>query len=823
MAINYDRIPEELRWDRSWCIAGKDENTGRYRAPYGYGRRGLFHVSPVKPEQWSDFESIVEIAAANPPCGIGYVLADTDAYSVIDLDIKDATTEPDHTKWTSQEQIDRYHRIITAFDTYTERSASGLGFHIWVRGKIGDGLKRDGVEIYSRERFIVCTGNVFLDKPIEARQDLLNLLAAEISQASPASHGAFELVEIEPTESDTAIFRRAATADNAEKFIDLCDGNWSGKYPSQSEADLALMSIFTFYSPSNEQCRRMFRLTELGKRAKATKNDVALNRILTVIRARQANAELVDAAAAAAASMLVASLNAPLAPQASAPSTQAQASAPYTIPAQINPPKPLQTSVQFERIPLPEELEGYVPPPLPETETREIMQKTASIDWPPGILGRVARFIYHNSPRPVQEVSIVSALGFAAGVCGKAYCLPQSGLNLYVVLIARSAIGKEAMHSGISTIVKQVADTCSRVTQFIDFTDYASGPALLKAVTANPSFVNVSGEWGRKLRRLSMEDGRDGPMQQLRTVMTNMYQKSGPSSIVGGLGYSDKEKNVGSVSGAAYSMIGESTPGGFYDSLTDTMMEDGFLSRFTIIEYTGERPTANPNIVDTLDEDLKAHLAALAEAALKTTLGSPVYVTQNPEAEALLQAFDLECDTNIRAAGEDESTRQMWNRAHLKASRIAALLASCDDFEIPIINKGHAEWAIAVIRKDIAIMQRRISSGDVGIGDSPREKKILATLQLYLSKPVPESYGVPDKMRVDGIVPRKYLQIVTNKATAFTQHKLGSNAALDLTMKSLADSGYVSEVPRDKMVSGYSFHGKAYRIINLPRFPGGTK
>src|SRR5699024_2362830 len=115
-----------------------------------------------------------------------------------------------------------------------------------------------------------------------------------------------------------------------------------------------------------------------------------------------------------------------------------------------------------------------------------------SISFPPGNVGEVAKAIYNMAPRPVPEVAIAGALGLMAGICGKAYATPDdpSGLNLFVLLTARSAIGKNAMHSGIAYLMKDVNQIVYREkgpalgigSDFITREESASSPALAKAL-----------------------------------------------------------------------------------------------------------------------------------------------------------------------------------------------------------------------------------------------------------------------------------------------------------------------------------------------------
>lgn len=298
-----ENIPKEMRERAQWCVAGED------KSPYIGNERKLYRAK-VNEGPWLSFDKACELAIKHS-ANIGYILSKDDPYTCVDLDIKDANSKDKHgnplpqTMWTTPSQLDWYRGIVLASNSYAELSTSGKGIHVWVEADLGEGRRGKGVEVYSQERFIICTGNSISDisyqnlfgvtvpnpkhgdpKPIAQRQALIESIVAEFGKEDVK----IDLVEVEQKQPDEVIWERARTASNADKFIDLCKGDWKKwNFPSQSEADLALMSMFTFYTESNEQCRRMFRQTELGKREKAVKNDVYLNRTLKIIRGRQEN------------------------------------------------------------------------------------------------------------------------------------------------------------------------------------------------------------------------------------------------------------------------------------------------------------------------------------------------------------------------------------------------------------------------------------------------------------------------------------------------------------------------------------------------------
>lgn len=747
-------LPAELTSRAQWCVAGPS------KAPLYVGSDGALHgASVTDPSTWMPFPVATATAAAHG-LSVGFVLAAGNGLTCIDLDVKDSTPQRD---------LDRYWLIVRAFDSYTETSVSGRGLHVWVAGEVGQGARRDGVEVYSQERFIICTGRQLAASPVRSVPHVLEALYREI-KAGTNSLIAKTLVEVDSDLTDTELHERASNAANGDKYLRLCEGDWAAMgYPSQSEADFALLSIIAFYTPSNEQARRLFRFTALGKREKATRNDKYLNYALAYIRAKQAETQDVD-----------------LTHIMQAAATVAQRRPAHSAHVQQEHSTASPSSARLAPV-----------PPLP---------------WPPGFVGELAQYVYRRSARPVQEVAILTALGLMAGITGRAWQVSGTGLNVYLILVARSGIGKEGMHTGMGALLDVLRTRDPTSAQFVDFGDFASGPALMRACATNPSFVNVSGEWGRKLARLADDNaGRDSATQSLRTAMTNLYQKSAAVSVVGGITYSSADKNIASVNGGvAYSFLGESTPGTFYSALTPEMMEDGFLSRFTVVECLSDRPPLNKNRDELLPDAMADWLGSIAvHAKTLVVKGASELVRLSPDAEKVIDAFELECDAAINSS-ESESWRQMWNRAALKVLRIAAILAVGDMWSQPVIQRNHMVWALSVVRRDMGLIQQRIGAGDVGNGADAQEKKVLELVQRYLDT------SPTDPLAAAGIVPRRWLQQRAYNLRLFSKHRAGPRAAIRETLDALEAQGYLAHYDKAKSMRLHNYSGECYAVTSLP-------
>jgi hypothetical protein len=434
------------------------------------------------------------------------------------------------------------------------------------------------------------------------------------------------------------------------------------------------------------------------------------------------------------------------------------------------------------------------------------------IQPPPGFAGQLAEIIYQGSYAPVPEVAVAAAIALLAGICGRAYRThTDKDLALYMILVARSGIGKDGIHSGIPKLLH--AANSINADRFVRKTDFVSGPALHKELLRAPGFLNLQGEFGRKLK--GMADSRNAPMQALRTVMTDAYAKE----FLEGKGYSDAAESLGGVTWPALSFLGETTPGTFLESLTDDMMEDGFMSRFLTIWHDGIRLPPNEEHAIRLTTEQAAYWKALVQHAvayqLPINMPPPKQVGfKDQDAYDKLKRFELDCIDLINGSSE-EADRQTYNRAHLKALKLAGLLAVADSYAQPQIDICHGAWALNLVRADMNAFRRRKAAGLVGNSDHAREHLVRSWLEDYLVRGAPDGYRIPSTMRLAGIVPRVYLQRRTSGVAAFGNHRNGPTAALDQTIKSLIECGNLADAAKDRVAEQFRYSGRCFRVLSV--------
>ena len=258
-------IPVELTKRRQWVVT--DDSKEPFQTD------GESKASVSWRGSWTTFKDAQKSSLPH----IGFVLTEDDPYVLVDLDVDDDDPKP-------AEDDPKFLEILKAFKgTYVERSTDGHGIHIICKGTLPRGARKGVVEVYPHGRYMICTGNVLNDKKITYQQEALDHLFEQLAPNDDKEwvvslNGAATHV----SHRDQDIVAKASAAANGAKFDELCAGN-TKDYPSQSEADYALLSIIAFYSPDDEQVKRIFRHTVLGRRKKAQRGDY-LNRSIRRIR-----------------------------------------------------------------------------------------------------------------------------------------------------------------------------------------------------------------------------------------------------------------------------------------------------------------------------------------------------------------------------------------------------------------------------------------------------------------------------------------------------------------------------------------------------------
>jgi len=256
---------QELKQMRIWFLWrwGTDNNGKPTKYPFA-ANGGQTGTDDAHSNTWVTYDAAVGTVEKHHAAGVGFKIPE--GYFFLDIDHRELSDPLVQT-------------LLVRFDSYSERSISGGGIHIYgkcdftklptyidKKGKVRldkqfyQKNSTTGLELYVggiTNRFAVYTGNIIEDKPLrECTSAVLTTLDKNMRRKEKAKYS-------EKRDGDKADFDIVCSLrkqKNGDKFIKLYDEGDFSDYGSQSEADAALCALIAFRTgPDPDAIDTLFR------------------------------------------------------------------------------------------------------------------------------------------------------------------------------------------------------------------------------------------------------------------------------------------------------------------------------------------------------------------------------------------------------------------------------------------------------------------------------------------------------------------------------------------------------------------------------------
>lgn len=444
--------------------------------------------------------------------------------------------------------------------------------------------------------------------------------------------------------------------------------------------------------------------------------------------------------------------------------------------------------------------------------------------FPPGLLGECAHWVLATSPRPVPEIALATALSILSGICGRAFNIKGQGLNQYILIVAHTGAGKDVAQSFPELFYNTLRPHVAAIDSFRGPSELASAPGFIKWLERAQSILCTFGEIGLLLAMMAKPNASPH-LVGIKRVLLQMYSKSGRGNAFGASAYSDKEKTTEVIPRPCPTIIGECTPESFYSDLDDGLVSSGLIPRFMVFEYLGEQGALAKGF-DTYQPcpQLVQRLADLAAAALTLNHGNNICdVGVVAEAEAHFEAYEQFARDKLNAS-PTENIRHLWNRAHLKALKLAAVQAVGFNPHSPVIGQLCAEWATGLVTSQTLRLVAKFEAGDVGRQVNDEDKQmddVIRAIAGYIHGSLDEAEkygGVSDEMHRQQVVTISHLQRRVLKLASFRKDKMGPTYALNRVLKSLLEGDELREIGKAQMQATFGTGSRGFCVANPLRF-----
>ena len=162
--------------------------------------------------------------------------------------------------------------------------------------------------------------------------------------------------------------------------------------------------------------------------------------------------------------------------------------------------------------------------------------------------------------------------------------------------------------------------------------------------------------------------------------------------------------------------------------------------------------------------------------------------------------------------------------AHIKALKLASLIAvGCNPYD-PRIWPDAALWAIGIERSNVRNLLSRFESGEVGeqaSSEMAQQSRLRIVIADWVTKPWEElkryKIGNADMHR-DRVIPHSYISKRLTNDAAFRDAKTGATATIKRTVDELSRCGEIGRVSQRDAEQRYQTRMECYAITDAQQF-----
>lgn len=384
------------------------------------------------------------------------------------------------------------------------------------------------------------------------------------------------------------------------------------------------------------------------------------------------------------------------------------------------------------------------------------------MDWPPGLVGELAQWIYAASSRPIKQFSIAAAIYFFS-VVGRKYNLQGAGLNVYLMLVAKTGRGKGVVKSAVDKMVSAIELHNQDPMLALPFSHEVSvsQAGLHKAMTIQNPLCAYEEELGSTLVPLGKPNASENSIA-LRKIITKLFD-SGESSMIGTRQASKEADTKGVVAMPTFTLAGDTQPHIFRQMLGNQAVDSGFAPRMVPFFFNGERSYHNKE--SEKYQTPPASLVAALSIPLKHALRSSDVVHQiemDADAQVLYEDLDRRITDVINkpnSVGVD-----LYNRVNAIVLRFAGIFAVGVNYSKPVVTAVLFEYAEKLVMSGMDKSLKILNAGGGGEGEDVRQYHIRKAAEDFMHITNPDSkiksYKMPKSMvDMPGIINDRYFII----------------------------------------------------------------